>query len=144
MKGEIEMIDTEKFEGFKQKLIDDNERQYGDEIRAEYGDNAIDGSNVKIKGMTKEQYAEVESLSAELNETLKAAFEQGDPQGELARKTFELHKRWLCYFWDAYSKEAHMGVAQMYVDDPRFTAYYDKITPGCAAFLRDLVHHFCA
>ena len=144
MKGEIDMTDTEKFAGFKQKLIDDNERQYGDEIRAKYGDKAIDGSNAKIKGMTKEQYAEVESLSAELNETLKAAFEQGDPQGELALKTFELHKRWLCYFWDAYSKEAHMGVAQMYVDDPRFTAYYDKIAPGCAVFLRDLVHHFCA
>jgi len=25
-----------------------------------------------------------------------------------------------------------------------FTAYYDKITPGCAVFLCDLVHHFCA
>ncbi len=30
-----------------------------------------------------------------------------------------------------------MGLAQMYVDDERFKAYYDKIVPGCAEFLRD-------
>lgn len=143
MKGEIEMSDAEKFEGFKQKLIDDNERQYGDEIRANYGNEAIDRSNAKVKGMTKEQYAEVERLSQELNDTLKAAFEQGDPQSELAGKACELHKRWLCFYWDSYSKEAHLGVTQMYVDGPRFTAYYDKIAPGCAVFLRDAVRIFC-
>jgi len=36
--------------------------------------------------MTKEQYAKVERLSSELNKVLKAAFEQGDPAGELAQK----------------------------------------------------------
>jgi len=38
-----------------------------------------------------------------------------------------------------YSKEAHAGVAQLYVDDERFTAYYDKEQPGTAAFLRDAI-----
>ena len=138
------MSDVEKFDGFKQELIDENERQFGGEIRAKYGDEAIDRSNAKIKGMTKEQYAEVERLSQELNESLKAAFEQGDPQSDIARKTCELHKRWLSNCWDSYSKEAHIGVTQMYVDDPRFTDYYDKIAPGCAVFLRDAVKHFCS
>jgi hypothetical protein len=27
----------------------------------------------------------------------------------------------------------------VYVDDPRFAAYYDAIEPGAAAFLRDAV-----
>lgn len=27
----------------------------------------------------------------------------------------------------------------MYVEDPRFMAYYDKIAPGSAVFLRDAV-----
>ena len=143
MKGEIEMANEEKFEGFKQKLIDDNELKYGDEVRMKYGNEAVDSSNVKIKKMTKDQYAEAEQLSRELNETLRAAFEQGNPQSELAKKVFELHKRWLCFYCDEYSKEAHMGVAQMYVDDPRFSAYYDRIAPGCALFLRDTVRYFC-
>jgi DNA-binding transcriptional MerR regulator len=144
MKGETEMTDEEKFEGFKEKLILDNEQKYGGEIREKYGDEAVDRSNAKLKNMTKEQYGELEALTQELNRTLKAAFEQGDPGGELAQKACALHKKWLCFYWDHYSKEAHRGVAQMYVDDPRFTAYYDAIVPGCAVFLRDAVQIFCA
>ena len=128
---------------FIQKIVDENERQYGEEIRVKYGDDAINRSNAKIKGITKEQYAEVERLSVAVNDTLKAAFEQGDPAGELAQKACELHKKWLCCFWEHYSKEAHIGVAQMYVDDPRFTAYYDKIAVGCAEFLRDAINVYC-
>jgi DNA-binding transcriptional MerR regulator len=142
-KGETTLSDIEKFDGFMQKLVDDNERQYGEEIREKYGDEAVDRSNAKVRGMTKEQYAETEKLSLALNETLKAAFEQGDPASALAQKACELHKKWLCGFWDHYSKEAHIGVTQMYVDDPRFTAYYDKIAVGCAAFLRDAVLIYC-
>lgn len=137
------MCDKEKTDDLAQKLIDDNERLYGAEIRARYGDAVVDRSNAKVKGMTDTQVAEVEKLSAEVNETLKAAFEQGDPAGELAQKACALHKKWLCCFWDHYSREAHMGLAQMYADDPRFTAYYDKIAAGCAAFLRDAVLVYC-
>ena len=143
MKGDTIMTDEEKFEEFKQELIDGNEQKYGGEIRAKYGDDATQRSNAKVKGMSKEQYAEVERLSQELNGTLKAAFEQGDPSGELAQKACELHKHWLCYFWDSYSKDAHMCVAQTYVDDPRFAEYYNKIVPGCSVFLRDAINIYC-
>lgn len=143
MKGEMIMSDQEKFEGFLQKLVDHNERQYGEEARAKYGDERINRSNTKILNMSKEQFAELEKLTEDLNETLKAAFKQGDPASELAQKACELHKKWLCFYWDDYSKEAHKGVTQMYVDDPRFTAYYDKISPGCAVFLRDAAAIYC-
>ena len=143
MKGETSMSDKEKFEGFLQEKVNENEKAYGAEIRAKYGDDTVDQSNAKLKGMTEAQYAEVERLSEEINETLKAAFEAGDPAGELAQKTAALHKEWLCYFWPAYSPEAHIGVAQMYVDDPRFAAHYDNIVPGGAVFLRDAIRVFC-
>ena len=137
--GSIEMSDREKFKGFKQKLIDENEEKYGKEIRAKYGDRQVDQSNEKVRNMTEEQYMEAERLSAEVIHTLKEAFKTGDPAGELAQKAADLHRRWLCYFWESYTKEAHAGVARMYVDDERFTAYYDKEQPGMAAFLRDAV-----
>ncbi len=142
-KGEMIMSDREKFEGFKKRLIDENEQKYGSEIRAKYGDEAVDRSNAKLMGMSMEQYEEYEKLTAQFHETLKAAFEQGDPAGELAQKACELHKKWLCFFWDKYSREAHIGVTQMYVSDPRFTAYFDKIAEGCAEFLRDAVQIYC-
>ena len=141
-KGEIIMQNNEKFEGFIHKLVEDNESQYGKEIREKYGDNTINSSNAKLKNMTQEQYAKAETLSTELNQTLKDAYALGDPSSQLAQKACELHKQWLCIYWDSYSKQAHEGITQMYVDDPRFTAYYDKIAPGCAVFLRDAVAVF--
>jgi DNA-binding transcriptional MerR regulator len=137
--GRIYMTDKEKFEGFKQKLIDENEKKYGKEIREKYGDGEVDRSNKKLKSMTKEQYGQVEKLGSDIIETLKQAFKTGNPAGELAQKAADLHRQWLSFFWDSYSKEAHAGLAQMYVDDKRFTAYYDKEQPGLAAFLRDAI-----
>jgi DNA-binding transcriptional MerR regulator len=146
MKGEIIMNDNEKFEGFKQKLIDDNEQQYGEEVRAKYGDEIIERSNANLRDMSKERYAESEQLTQELNDALKAAYQQGDPEGELAQEACVLHKKWLMFWWGdsvTYSKEAHLAMGQMYVDDPRFYAYYDKIIPDLAVFLRDALQIYC-
>ncbi|MDF2543179.1 MAG: MerR family transcriptional regulator [Herbinix sp.] len=137
--GRIKMSDKEKFEGFKKNLIDENEKKYGKEIREKYGDDTVNESNRKMLNMTKEQYEEFEKLSNEVNETLEAAFLTGDPAGELAQKAAKLHHKWLTYSWGSYSKEAHAGLAQMYVDDERFTAYYDKNHKGVAEFLRDAI-----
>ncbi|QMV44822.1 MerR family transcriptional regulator [Cohnella cholangitidis] len=137
--GTQTMSDKQKFEGFKQKLIDDNERKYGAEIRAKYGEDRINQANDKLRGMTEQQHAEVERLAENIHTTLAKAFATGDPAGELAQEAADLHRQWLSFYWDSYSKEAHAGVAQMYVDDGRFTAYYDKDQPGVARFLRDAV-----
>lgn len=137
--GRIEMSDKEKFEGFKEKLIEDNEKKYGEEIRSKYGDDVVNSSNKKIKGMTEEQYSQWKLLEERVIETLKEAYATGDPAGELGQKAADLHRQWLSYTWNKYSKEAHAGLANMYVEDERFKAYYDKDQPGLAEFLRDAV-----
>ncbi|MEW9700600.1 MerR family transcriptional regulator [Paenibacillus sp. SI8] len=137
--GSKTMNDQQKFEGFKQQFIDKNEKQYGAEIRSKYGAAPIDKANIKIKGMTEKRHAEIEQLGADIHAALAEAFVTGDPAGALAQKAADLHRQWLSFYWDSYSKEAHAGVAQMYVDDERFTAYYDQDRPGMAKFLRDAV-----
>ncbi|WP_391205063.1 MerR family transcriptional regulator [Psychrobacillus sp. L4] len=135
----ITMTDKEKFKGFKQKLVDDNEKKYGEEIREKYGEDAVNKSNAKLKGMTQAQFEEVSNLEQQVLNSLKDAMQTGDPAGELAQKTADMHRQWLSFYWDKYSKEAHAGLAEMYVADERFTAYYDKIQPGAAEFLRDAI-----
>ncbi len=137
--GRIKMSDKEKFEGFKKKMIDDNEKKYGEEVREKYGKDRVEKSNAKLMNMTQKEYDEVTNLSEKLMKTLAEAFKDSDPASELAQRAADLHKQWLTYYWAKYSKEAHAGLAQMYVDDERFTAYYDKEQPGTAAFLRDAI-----
>jgi len=139
MEGRIIMSDKEKFEGFKKKMIDENEKKYGKEAREKYGNEAVDESNRKLMNMTQEEYDKAVKLEKEFKDTLAEAFKTGDPAGELAQKAADLHKQWLTFYWNHYSKEAHAGLAQMYVDDERFKAYYDEKQPGTAEFLRDAI-----
>lgn len=137
--GGYVMRDQDKFNGLKKQMVAENEARYGQEIRAKYGEKAVEQSNQKVLNMTQEHYDEVTRLGQEYMALLQEAFRSGDPGGELAQRAVDLHRQWLNYFWPNYSKEAHMGLAQMYVDDERFTAYYDAEQPGTAAFLRDAV-----
>ncbi|WP_282141538.1 MerR family transcriptional regulator [Cytobacillus oceanisediminis] len=138
--GRTTMSDKEKFEGFKTKMIEDNEEQYGKEIREKYGDETVDKSNAKLMNMTQEEHEAVTKLAEEVNTALAEAMQTGDPAGELAQKAADLHKQWITFYWSEYSKEAHAGLAEMYVADERFKAYYDKIRPGAAEFLRDAIN----
>jgi DNA-binding transcriptional MerR regulator len=138
-KGEASMTDSEKFEGFKQKLIEENEQKYGTEIRAKYGEEAVEQSNRKLKGMTEEDFDRAGALEKQMIELLLEALKTGDPASETAQRAADLHRQWISFYWAEYSKEAHEGVARMYAADPRFTAYYDKCQPGLAKFLRDAV-----
>lgn len=142
-KGDRKMNDKDKFDGFGNKLVAQNEEQFGAEIREKYGDSVVDSSNRKIEKMTKDTYDEIQALSNEINTKLKIAFETGDPSSDAAQEVCELHRKWLCYYYDDYSKEYHLGVAEMYVADERFAAYYDKIEIGCAEFLRNAINLYC-
>lgn len=126
LKGGTPMKDKEKFEGFKQKLISDNEEKYGAEIREKYGDDTIDASNAKLAGMTPEQWQRSQDLDRAFKEKLSAAMQTEEgPTSSLAQEACELHKEWLCLFWQDghYSPEAHLGLAEMYLADERFSEY---------------------
>ncbi|MBM7587276.1 DNA-binding transcriptional MerR regulator [Bacillus pakistanensis] len=137
--GEIHMQDKDKFAGFKEKLIQENENKYGEEIREKYGDETVDASNAKLRGMSEEDFAAMSSLEKEVLSLLEQAYATGDPASPLAQEAAEKHKQWLMYSWPSYSKEAHAGLAEMYVADERFTSYYDRDVKGGTEFLRDAI-----
>jgi len=143
--GGREMSDTEKFEGFKRELVQENERRYGAEVRKKYGNSVADASNEKLLKMTEAEYKDVETLTTAINAALAAAVETGDPAGTQAQAVCDMHRRWLCKYWPdgMYSKEAHAALAEGYVEDPRFRGYYDAVAPGAARFLHDAILIYC-
>lgn len=134
-KGEYKMDDVEKFAAFKQQMIDKNEEKYGEGLRQKYGAQTMDASNAKMLKMTQQEYDAFTQTGEELNETLRQAVKTGDPAGTLAQKAAALHQKWLQFTWPVYTAEAHLALAKGYVEDPRFTAYYEEIVPGGAEFL---------
>jgi DNA-binding transcriptional MerR regulator len=145
LEGEETMSDHEKFEGFKKKLIEENEKKYGKETRERWCEDAVAESNRKVAGMTPEQWKHQEELTVKMAELLSRAMDIGDPGCADAQAACDLHRQWLCMFWKEgmYTKAGHRGLAQIYVDDERFKAHYEKIRPGCAEFLRDAINIYC-
>lgn len=134
------MADAEKFEGFKRKLVQDNEERCGAEARARYGDAAVDESNRRMLNMSETEYRRFRALEDEIRTILEEAVRAGaDPAGETGARVCALHREWLGFTWPAYSAEAHRGLAETYVADERFRDYYDRDVAGCAAWLRDAI-----
>lgn len=145
MEGELKMTNEQKFDVFKNNLIEENEKSYGEEIRNKYGEAKVEASNKKFKEMTEEQYNAMQQLEQQLFERLKEAMASGDVSSDVAMEAAELHKRWLSFSWAKYTPEAHIGLAQMYVSDERFTAYYDdRVGPGATQFLHDVIVAYAA
>lgn len=87
------MNKQDKFEDFKDEIIAKNEKKYGEEIRKKYGNDTVNKSNAKIKGMTEEKMREAEKLRLDIENKLKEAFESGDTSGEAAKEVCEMHRR---------------------------------------------------
>ena len=140
MKGEIMMTNEQKFEAFKQQLIDDNEQAYGKEIREKYSDQQVLEGYGKLKNMTEAQYEAVQQLEQQLFARLKEVLVENNATSEVAMEVAELHKRWLSFYWMKYTKEAHVGLANMYLEDERFTEYYDsRVGIGATKLLHDAI-----
>ena len=137
------MTDQEKCEAFKRRVVAANEAAFGQELRQRYGDEEADRANACVLALTQEEYEPWKALGGEIHAALAAAVGAGaDPAGPEGQRIDQLHRRWLSYSWEAYTPQAHAGLAELYVSDPRFTAYYDREVSGCAAFLRDAVRAY--
>jgi hypothetical protein len=50
-----------------------------------------------------------------------------------------MHRAQIDRWFYPVSSEMHVGLAEMYLADPRFTATYEKIAPGLAQYLHDAI-----
>ena len=139
-KGDVNMTDKEKFEGFKKDKIKDNEEKFGSEIREKYGEQTVKESNKRFLNLNEEDFNKMKELEDEMFKCLKEVITTNDLDSDAAFKVYDNHKQWLMYSWSTYSSEAHIGLAQMYVGDERFAKYYnDRLECNGTEVLRDII-----
>lgn len=136
LKGEYNMSDKEKFESFKKNLVDENEKNYGKEIREKYGNDSVDESNKMMLNMSEEDYKMFKELEENILTLVeKCVKENLDLDSKEAIELANLHQKWIKMTWNKYSVEAHKSLAMMYTMDERFKEYYDRNIKGCADYL---------
>jgi hypothetical protein len=139
------MANHDDFQKMKNYLISRNESTYGKEVRERYGDQAMDDSNCKLADLSEEQWQHQQFLAEQILAKLKTLTPKNDPAGPGAQALCDLHRQWLQIFWadGAYSHQAHLALAEGYLADQRFTAYYDQAAPGATQYLRDALSIYC-
>ncbi len=139
----VKMNDQERFEGLKQKVIEDNERTFGKEARALHGSQAVDDANKALAAMDEEAWNDMNALEEQIKQLLTKAMASGNTCGLEAQELVRAHARWLSLHWGkgAYNAEAHRGLADGYLADDRFVSYYDGACgAGATKFLHDAIH----
>lgn len=134
-RGEIEMSNKEKFEGFDFKT-----NPYEEEARHRWGDKAVDNANAKL---AEKGRGGREALSVSMNKIYKklAELREESPASEEAQAAI---REWYDFLNDIgdYSLEAFKGLGEMYVYDQRFTKNIDQFGEGLAVFMRDAMAIF--
>lgn len=129
VKGEIELTDKEKFEGF-----DFSNNPYEDEARKRWGNEAVDRSNQALANMLPEGQKRLGEQMEALFRKLAAMRHQDPATEEVQRAIGEWHA-FLNGMDYAYSPEAFKGLGQLYVQDERFTRNMDQFGDGFARFM---------
>lgn len=136
-KGEIGMENKETFEVFKEQIIKENLEHYEDELKQKYPQSLLDSSANHFKKMSLSDYDEMSKIEEQLIDSL-----QGTKVGD-NKQIYELHKRWLSYSIPTLTSQIHRGIADMYVQDKRFSKYYDdRAGVGATTKLRDAVFQY--
>ena len=134
------MSDEKKFEVLKRQIVERHEALYGREARQKYGERKVAAAQRAVLDLTAEQYQRWKDLEEQILQRLEAAVQAGlSPDGEEGRAITALHREWLAITSSPCDPDKHRGIAALYMDDSRLTAYYDRNVPGCAHFLWEAV-----
>ncbi len=133
VKGNNAMSEKQLFEVFSEE----QQAEYEKEAMQMYDPETVKASNKKWKSYTT---AEKQRIGEEGNAVYQDLI-QAMPKGAASPEAQACIERWrkhMEYFW-VPNLDQLLGLANLYNDDPRFKANFDKVHPDLAAFMRSAV-----
>jgi len=132
------MKDEEVFEGFN----DDKMEQYKKEAKERWGNtDAYKQSMERTKNWTKEDYARIKNEQDGLMKDFVVNIDKGVKSVEI-QKLVARHRAGIAQFYDL-SNEMYRNLANMYVADDRFAAFYRMYHKDLAGFMREAINYHC-
>ncbi len=127
----------ELYETFGEETI----KQYADEVKARWGNTeAYKQSMERASKMTKADYEKYKKDSDEFMKRVAATMDKGAKSPEFQALIAEHFNSLSTWYEPNY--EMYRGLAKMYVEDPRFTEYYEKYRVGLAKVFSEAMLYF--
>ena len=137
VKGEGTMSDQDVFDGF-------DESQYEDEVQERWGDSPkVVESQAKWSSYSKDQKEAIKAEGRRLTVRMVSEDPEASPDdADVLAAIGEYHAYLNQYFYTCEISFLR-GLADGWVQDPRFAINYERIREGGAAFAREAVHIYC-
>ncbi|MEV4800090.1 MerR family transcriptional regulator [Nonomuraea sp. NPDC049421] len=98
-------------------------------------------SQERIAAYIKEDWLQLGKEAAAINDDLAAARTSGVPADHPdVMDLAERHRAHINRWFYTCDHDLHRCLGDLYVEDPRFTAVYDALAPGLAAYFRTAIH----
>jgi MerR family transcriptional regulator, thiopeptide resistance regulator len=133
LKGKKAMSEKQLFEAFSEE----QQAEYEKEAMQMYDPEIVKASNKKWKSYTTAEKQRIGEEGNAVYQDLLLAMPKGAASPE-AQSCIERWRKHMAYFW-VPNDEQLLGLADLYNDDPRFKANFDKVHPDLAEFMRAAV-----
>ncbi|PXX63066.1 DNA-binding transcriptional MerR regulator [Nocardia tenerifensis] len=128
-----QLMAAEVFDGF-------DHTQYKDEVIERWGKEAYESGDRWWRSLSDAEKDEFHQTQRDIAADFGRAHAAGlAPDSDEVQAITERHFRWVGIGWQGrpVEKQAFIGLGEMYVADPRFTANYDAHGAGTAELVRD-------
>lgn len=138
LKGQKEMSQNQYFNGF----TDEQQAGYAKEAATKWDPKVVAESNRRWKNMDQTAKDQLMQKGERITLALRDAMPGGVNSPEVQRLVGEWQQH-IGFFYEC-TDEILLGLGTMYVEDERFKAFYDRIQPGLAEFVRDAIKVYCS
>jgi DNA-binding transcriptional MerR regulator len=115
--------------------------QYKEEVRKKYDPKLVAQSEERTKHWTKKDYEDIgqkqSTIALEMAKRMDFGVEDAQVQKLIAQ-----HYALTNLFYDC-TFEVYRGLGKLYVEDRRFTDFYDKYKKGLAQFMQKAMNYYC-
>ena len=134
----VNLTPEERFEVFG----DDDPERYSAEAEQRWGDtDAYAESQRRTSRYSKADWQRFKAENEDWGRRFVAVMDAGEPAaGPAAMDLAEEHRQQISRWFYECTYEIHTGLADMYVADPRFTEFYERLKPGLAGYLNEAIH----
>jgi DNA-binding transcriptional MerR regulator len=137
LEGAQHMDEDQVFKGFSQE----EEALYRQEASELYGKKTVDDSYRRWNRYSKQEQKDIIARGNRIHLAIADVMDRGHDSPEVQALMAEFHDHFQA-FYDC-TLEIFRGLGQMYTQDDRFRANYERIRPGMAEFMRDAMGHYC-
>ncbi|MGE3279307.1 MAG: MerR family transcriptional regulator [Candidatus Altimarinota bacterium] len=106
--------------------------RYDREAKEKYGD-MYEISQKRVRQMTKGEWKAIGAEGVDITKSM-VQYVGTDPARPEVQALIKRHHAWIEHFYPC-SSQMYIGLSNLYIENPEFTAHYERFAPGLAHFI---------